>query len=183
MSEPDPDEVNDLIEYFTSMSDDRYARALAQNIAKPVPEETAALRSRSLAVRTEAACRSIIATNAAKIQHVLVGMNTEVALKRARIAHFIGKVRREQALVQSIITEADAQRGILRNAGNPRRRAMERLAQLNFAGDVEKGTYRRLLEEEKQAEVVRRRQMKAEARRRARQGEGRQLRSTDSARS
>lgn len=169
MPAPHPDEVADLIEHFTGLSDDRYARALAQNIAKPVPEETAAFRSHELVVRTDAACKFLISTNAAKITHALVGQETDVAKKRGQVAHFIAKVRREQALVASIITEMDAQKGILRNAGNPRRRAERRLWQENMAGPVPKGRGRELLEEENAAEVERRRQAKAEARARAKQ--------------
>ena len=169
MSAPHPDEVADLIEHFTGLSDDRYARALAQNIAKPVPEETAAFRSRELAVRTDAAGRYLRSSGAAKITHGLVGQEPDLAKKRHGIAHFLAKVHREQALVASIITEMDAQKGILRNAGNPRRRAERRLWQENMAGDVPKGRYRELLEEEKAAEVERRRQAKAASRARARQ--------------
>lgn len=169
MSAPHPDEVRDLIQHFTGLSDDRYAKALGQNIAKPLPEETAAFRSRDLAVRTEVACKHLISTNAAKIQHVLVGTETDVVKKRGQVAHFISKVRRELALVQSIITEADAQKGILRNAGNPRRRAERRLWQENMAGDVPKGRFRELLQEEEQKEVERRRAAKRESRQRSRQ--------------
>ena len=176
MTAPHPEEVADLIEHFTGLSEDRYSKALARNIAKPLAEETAAFRSRDLVTRTEAACKYLISTNANRINfRTITGdENVDARTKASQVAHFISKVRRELALVDSIITEMDAQKGILRNAANPRRRMLERLYQLNLQGDVPKGTARRLLEEEKAKEVERRREAKRASRARAKQARGKQ---------
>ncbi|MGL5816640.1 MAG: hypothetical protein ACRCYR_03685 [Phycicoccus sp.] len=164
MRSNDQAEVERQIVLLAALSDDRFADALADNIMDPVPDETAAFRSAELVKRSEAACSFLIQGAAARVSDLYKGADADARNKRRRVEHFKNKMAYERAILRTIITESDARNGLLRNRQNPRARAMKRLAQLNLAGDVPRGTYRRLLDEETEKDAERRRQQKREAR-------------------
>lgn len=162
------DEVARTIQMLAAESDDRFSEALADNIMDPVPEETAAFRSPELVARSAAAARYLI-------DHVNTVIRTrsgpEASNKdlRRRTEAFRNKVGRERRILESILAEAELRKGIIRNAPNPRARAMKRLWQLALQGDVPAGTARRLLEEEEEKAVEARREARRLAKEAARE--------------
>lgn len=144
---PSSDEVADLIRQFSALTEDRFAEALADCVMDPIHEEVQAFRSPELVARSLAAARY-------NIDHVNTVMSTRegpaasnTRLRRATLA-FRNKMGRERRILESIVAEAELRKGIIRNAPNPRARAMKRLWQLNLMGDVPAGTAAQLLEEE-----------------------------------
>lgn len=155
------------IAQLEGLADDPFREAVAKIVMDPQPAHLEALRSPGLVARTEAACEFLIRTNASRVRHVLAG--DAAAQKRHAVSYFINKVAYERSICQRILAEADARKGIIKNRSNPRARALKRLAQLNLKGDVPQGMYRQLLEEEREADVERRRQERRAAKERAKE--------------
>lgn len=170
---PDPDELARTITYLQAMSDQRYSDEMARVVISPEREDPdgtliAAFRSAELVNRSVVAADFLVArTNT--VMRELSPEDASNKAKQAGRAAFRDKIGRERSILRNILNGLKAQRGILDNAPNPRRRAQERLAQLNLKGDVPQGTFNRLLEEEKQKVVDRKRAAKAEAKQRARE--------------
>lgn len=166
-TQPDPTLVESTIRMLAGQSDDRFGEALADCIMDPVPEEVEAFRSPELVARSAAAARYLI-------DHVNTVMRTregpEASNKdlRRRTEAFRNKVGRERRILESILAEAELRKGIIRNAPNPRARAMKRLWQLNLQGDVPAGTAQRLYEEEQEKVLEARREARRKAKEEAR---------------
>lgn len=73
-----------------------------------------------------------------------------------RVLRYQGAIEREETLLETVVAGLKAQRGILATPRNPRRRAEHRLAQLNLAEDVPRGTITDLVRQEKLAAKRRR---------------------------
>ena len=166
-----PDDTQDIartVAYLAAMTDDRFVDALRDRIGDPDPDpiEVAAFRSPELAERT------LIALNYALREmasiEATVGRDSTAQKRRARQA-YRSLLSRERAFVETIVNELNARKGIARNASNPRRRALERLAQLNYAGDVPRGKFKELYDEERQKDTDARRAARAAARARQRE--------------
>lgn len=168
----DPNEVAAKIREFIALeaSDPRaFADALADNILDPIPTETAAFRSEELVFKSLTAALFLIE-------------NTDSVLKRRRrgsqeqrrTEYFRTAVNRERRIFENIVNGLRAQKGLLPNKPNPRRRAERRLVQENLAGDVPRGRFRQLLIEEVEADQERKRlekERRKQARRDARRAE------------
>jgi hypothetical protein len=168
----DPEVLQRTIQMLAAESDDRFSEALADCIMDPVQEEVEAFRSPELIVRSVAAARYLI-DHVNTIMRTRSGPDASSKDLRRRTEAFRNKVGRERRLLEEIQRSLELQRGIIRNAPNPRARAMKRLWQLNLAGDVPMGTAARLLEEEQEKVVIAKREARRaakEAARAARQG-------------
>lgn len=162
------DGVADLIAMFAAESDDRFAQALADCIMDPVADEVAAFRSPELVARSAVAAKYLI-DHVNTVMRTRAGADASNKDLRRRTEVFRNKVGRERAILATIINEAEARKGIIRNAYNPRRRAEKRLYQLALQGDVPAGTAQRLLAEEQERAVEIKREARREAKERARQ--------------
>lgn len=170
----DPAEVERTIKILAAEPDDRYASSLADCVMdadKKDPElreivaiEQAAFRSPELVARSVIAARYLI-DHVNTVIRTRTGPEASSNEVRRRTEAFRNKVGRERRLLEEIQRSLELQKGIIRNAPNPRARAMKRLWQLNLAGDVPQGTANRLLAEE-EAKVV---EAKREARRQAKE--------------
>lgn len=146
-AEPDPQEVADAIAYLSGLENVPYAESLADNIMDPDPVETAAFRSPELAKRSLAASEHLLDDVNARLRRGAPAGESAKSFER-RAGYFRQNVGIERRLLRAIVDGQRAARGIVPNAPKPRGRAMRRLAQLNLAGDVPKGTYARLVREE-----------------------------------
>lgn len=163
----DPTEIERLIRSFADQEarDPRaFAEAVADNIMDPVTEETAALRSDELAPKTLIAVRFLIDHTLNATKRPPKGSDAE-----RRRNHFLTSVNRERRVLEMIVAGIRAKNGVLPNAPNPRARALQRLANENLAGDVPRGRFRDLLNEEEELVRARKREAK-QARRDARKG-------------
>jgi len=68
-----------------------------------------------------------------------------------RVQRYLSHLEREEVILQTVVAGLKAQRGILMTPRNPRRRAEHRLAQMNLARDLPKGTIVELTQQEKRA--------------------------------
>jgi hypothetical protein len=132
-----------------------FAEALADNIMEPVIEETAAFRSEELAYYSLAATRYLI-ENARSV----LTRRRRGSTEKARTEGFMQKVGHERRLLELRVNGIRAEKGLLPNAPNPRQRALRRLASENLAGDVPKGRFRQLVEEEQEVDRERKRAAK-----------------------
>ena len=126
-----------------------YAEALADAIMAPDPVESAAFRHEDLAFQSLAAAKALIEQGL-----IVLGRRRKGSEEWRATNAYLVKVRHEARLLDYIVTGLKAQRGIVPNAPNPRRRAERRLVNENLAGDVKQGRIRELIEEEKEADRV-----------------------------
>lgn len=132
-----------------------FAESLADNIMEPDPVETAAFRSEQLVFKSYAASRYLIENAKAVIARRRRGSERKRATE-----HYMHKVGYERRILENICNGLRAQKGLLPNAPNPRRRAERRLVNENLAGDVKKGRIRELIEEEKAIDAEKKKQAK-----------------------
>lgn len=169
----DPTAVEAKIREFSALElRDRngFAEALADNIMDPDPTETAAFRSDELAFKSLAAARYLIDNANTVMRRRRRGSQEQRGTER-----FMQTVGRERRILENITNGIRAKNGMLPNTPNPRQRALRRLASENLAGDVPKGRFRDLIEEEIQVDKDRKYQQKKarQAARRAERGAGR----------
>lgn len=154
----DPAEVAAKIEEFVALEatdPTSFAEALADNIMEPEPAETAAFRSEELAFKSLNATKYLIENTRSVLARRRRGSE-----QQRRTEGFLQKVNYERRLLENIVNGLRAQRGLLPNAPNPRRRAERRLVNENLAGDVKRGRIRELIEEEKAIDAEKKKQAK-----------------------
>lgn len=155
---PDPAlvaaKVDELVALENSDSTS-FAEALADNIMEPDPVETAAFRSEELAFKSLAATRYLIENTRSVLARRRRGSE-----QQRRTEGFLQKVGYERRLLENIVNGLRAQRGMLPNQPNPRRRAERRLVSENLAGDVKRGRFRELVEEERAIDAEKKKQAK-----------------------
>lgn len=143
-----------------------FAELLADNLMEPDPVEVAAFRSDALAWKSLTATKYLIDRTNEQIRRHRANSDRQ----RGSIA-FRNKVVREQRVLQQIVDGLRAKNGILPNLPNPKRRAQIRLWNLAMTNQpIAPGTWRVLLEEEKEKDAQRKRDAK-KARRDARREE------------
>jgi hypothetical protein len=167
----DPADLPGAIEYLEGQTDARFQQSLADCIMDPDDLEQAAFRSEQLAFRSLAAAKTLIE----QTNRLLVRKQGESTKGwQVRTEHFRTRVGMERRILQTITDGIRARDGFVASAPNPVQRAMRRLAQLNRAGDVPKGTIYRLVEEERQKDadqLAKRKAERAEARRAAKRAQ------------
>ncbi len=142
------------------LSDVQYAESLADTIMDPDhPDhavEVAAFRSPELAKRSLVATRYLIDHVNSTLKHPAGQSNAQ---RDRAAAHFRDRVGMERRLLEQIVTGLAAQTGRLDTSPNPRRRAMERLANLHY------DEFRALVREEEEKRKRARQEAKARERR------------------
>lgn len=176
-----PEEIAEAIAFLDALPAREFDQALADSIMSPPTEDDvyghdspdpisqpaaeAAFRDPKLLARSVVAASNLLNETRSVLRN-RAGADASNKDLRRRTDAFINQVNREREVLRQIAAGLKAQRGILDNSPNPRARAAERLISLNMQGDVPKGTFRALLEEEKQkvkdAEDARKRARKAE---------------------
>jgi hypothetical protein len=131
-TQPDPALVQSTIAMLAGESDERFAESLADNIMDPMPEETAAFRSPELVARSVAAAKYLI-DHVNTVIRTKTGDETSDKDVRRRREAFRNRVGYERRLLEEILRSEELQRGIIRNAPNPRARALRRLKQRHLA--------------------------------------------------
>lgn len=153
-------ETIDLISQFIELeaSDPRaFTQQIADNVMEPVRAETMALRSPELVNKTMVAVRSLLEETSTAHRKVRKGSEEE-----RRRNFFLAQVSRERRMLEVVISGLRAQGFNLPPAENPRKRAMVRLANENLRGDVPRGRFRDLLNEEQEITRERKRAAKKE---------------------
>lgn len=146
-----------------------FAEELADNIVEPDPVDTAAFRSDELAFKSLAAAIYLLQRTEEQIARHRRDRNRK---KEVDAGRFGVKVQYERRLLQNITDGIKARNGIVPTAPNLRRRAMDRLVNENLAGDVPRGRFRQILEEEKAKEAERKKQEKKARRQNRRDRDG-----------
>lgn len=149
------------VKTLQTLTDDKFAETLA-NALMSKPQDRAlveAFRSPEMLRRSEGALNFLLREVHAWIKR-RTSDDPTISEQRRRTEHYRNVLSRERAHITAILTAEDARKGVIRRAPNARRRAADRLVQLNLAGDVSQGTYQRLLEEEQKYDVELRRKAK-----------------------
>lgn len=157
---PDPADVAEAVRMFAAVeatNPQDFAEQLADNIMDPDPVETAAFRHPDLAFKSEIATRYLL-ENARSV----LARRRRGSQEQRRTEMFLSRVNMERRFLKLVTDGQRAQRGQLPAQPNPRQRALRKLASENLAGDVPKGRFRVLLEQEKQADIDRKVAEKAE---------------------
>ena len=162
---PDPAAVQAHVERLVPLDDEALAGGFSDHLwwltsavtadGEPVHDisddelaEQAAYRTPALAARALKAVRraqqSVRETVPRQVEE------DEQAWQR-RVRRYLSHLEREEVILQTVLAGLKAQRGILMTPRNPRRRAEHRLAQLNLAQDLPKGTIVELTQQEKRA--------------------------------
>ncbi|GAB3216389.1 hypothetical protein GCM10027586_09010 [Kineococcus gypseus] len=160
---PDPAAVQVQVERLIAVDDEALAGAFSDHLwwltsavtadGEPVHDisddefaEQAAYRAPALAARALKAVR-----RAQQSVHETVPRQPaedEQAWQR-RVRRYLSHLEREEVILQTVVAGLKAQRGIIATPRNPRRRAEHRLAQMNLAQDLPKGTIVELTQQEK----------------------------------
>lgn len=155
----DPTEVEAKIREFEALElrdPAEFREALATNIMEPDPVETLAFRSETLAWKALASARELIEQAQSFQARDRKGSRT----RRGRDA-FIQKVGRERRILQMRVDGFRAEKGILPNTPNPRRRAEKRLWSEAMKGEaIPAGRWREILTEEIEKDKQRKRDQK-----------------------
>lgn len=151
-----------MVAELSALNENRFMRAVSENLHDENPVETAAFRHPDLVFRTQAALRALLDQTNTQLRRREGETNKEW---RRRAEHFRTIVGRERRLVETIITGLRAQRGIEFAAPNPRARAFRRLARENPV------RYIQLVREEEDLDRRKAAEVKA-ARQKARRGQG-----------
>lgn len=154
----DPAEVQRTIDYLLKLdSTDRakFDQAVADHIVELTdrryeadPAMTEALHSEEVAKRAFEATRTLL-KQAAEMDR----RRGRTAQQRRGTERFRQAVVREQRIIKAILDGMDARKGKLSDARSPRQRAMRRLVTENLKGDVPKGRFIELHNEEKEKDA------------------------------
>lgn len=174
---PDPDEVQYAIDFLSTLNAEAFAHAVADVVTARPGDDDDVLRGSAEPVSKAAA--EIALRSIDLIEHSMAAVNFHIkrtnnllnerspdfdrrkANSRRRFLELMG---RERAILGSTRKAlATIHEGLVDNSPNPRKRAMERLWQLNLAGDVPQGTGRDLLAEEEAKVAAAREARRAEA--------------------
>lgn len=155
--EPSQELIDQVVARLQAVLDERaFANLLADSIKRKVDSEEraalqAAFRDPRLINRSVAAADYLTSSTNAQMRAIEreLGDGSDRSL-RERTAAFQNMVGQERQLLRRVLSGLKAQRGFPDNAPNPRRRAMNRLVTENMRGDVPKGRFRELLEEEEE---------------------------------
>lgn len=125
----DPDKVREKIAELAVLSDDQFAKQLAEAIKPAEPDETllAALRSEELAVRAKIATQYLIDQVNIDIDFKTKSKTITPAWRRAAET-YRQRVARERRTLDAIVVDLEAAKGIFRGAPNPRGEAYRELA-------------------------------------------------------
>src|SRR5690606_27046563 len=140
------------IAYLATLNSDQFANALADCIMspeaewddalpdapKPIPKVAAERAFRSPRFVEQSIAAADLLLKQARNRTLAKGADNDRDWRR-RQQFYMDKVGRERKVLGAVLKGLKAQAGYVDNAPSPRGRAMQRLWQLNLAGDVPRG--------------------------------------------